>query len=383
MKVLGHQPALDGLRGVAVILIMALHAGVPFSTGGFVGLELFFALSGFLVTKLLLQQRDRDGRFRVGRFLSRRVYRLLPAFAVLLVAVTVAPTVFVVTTGRREILQPLLLQYSNLAQAAGDAGDFGLLQHTWSLALEEQFYVAWALVLLVCSAASDRVIAAVGAALSATSFLLLAMTYVEGPAPSAYYRLDTRAGTLLLGAVAAVAVHRGWVRPGRPLLVGGYVAALGLVVSVPLVSMGAHQAAVFRFGFLLAGLAATAVVITIVLHPDALLARGLRARILTWAGVVSYALYLWHPPLYHWSAELLPGEHWLPPVAVGTAASVAAAIVSLHLVERPALRLRDRRDRSQAHVEAGPEPLGVCHPTTASTATVPATAVASSIGARS
>ena len=225
---IGYVPALDGMRGLAVMAVLAFHGGMAWARGGFLGVDAFFVLSGYLITSLLLAEWEQTGRIALGRFWGRRARRLLPALLLM---------VAVVTLGARTLLPPeevRLLRGDGLAALFYVAnwrmilrgGDYfaqtaspSPLEHTWSLGIEEQFYLVWPL-LMAGLLAGTLAVAARRAALAhaivlcaigaAASTVLLATLYRSDDPGRAYYGTDTRGASLLVGAGLAVLLARRW-----------------------------------------------------------------------------------------------------------------------------------------------------------------------------
>jgi peptidoglycan/LPS O-acetylase OafA/YrhL len=320
MRRLGYVPALDGLRGIAVLLVVGYHVfGLPL--GGWLGVDLFFVLSGFLITTLLLEEHSATGAIRLRAFYVRRVRRLAPALVALLagyVAICAARGVDGFALVARWGL------YTGNVYAAfwpGVTEHLVGLNHLWSLAQEEQFYLVWPAALLVLRRMRNPV---AGLALLATVLVVYREALVAAGASDArvYFAPDTHLEGLLLGAALAFR-HR-----DRPV-----------TVARPLVAIAAGVAA------LLAALIPTPFAIPLVLPPFELAALVLIAaavggtlrlpRPLIWLGGISYSLYLWHFVVFwafHW-------QHRLLTVAV----SVAAAYASTRWIERP---FRHRRGAS-------------------------------------
>src|SRR3954452_6670592 len=213
---LGYIPGLDGLRGIAVIAVLLFHGGVTWATGGFLGVDMFFVLSGFLITSLLLEERWRTGTIGLSHFWSRRARRLLPALLLLLAAMaayaTWVPTDTPLGALRRDVLATLA--YVSNWHFILDGGSYfarnappSPLRHTWSLAIEEQFYVLWPLLFIAVARGKHRltklaVFIGVGIAAS-----IGAMAYLYHPGADSsrvYYGTDTRAHVILIGCGLAV-----------------------------------------------------------------------------------------------------------------------------------------------------------------------------------
>lgn len=367
---IGYRPALDGLRAVAVLAVMLYHAGVGWARGGFLGVDVFFVLSGFLITLLLLREWDRTGRLDLRAFWLRRARRLLPALFVVLVAV--AGYALFLPPAQQQVIRgdtfATLAYVSNWWFIAEGSSYFARfveaspLRHTWSLAIEEQFYLLFPLILgLALRRLSSR--AALRAALvlgSLASAVLMAALHDPAADPSrAYYGTDTRLQGLLLGAALATAL------PARATAVGPmYGRVLGRLVplswtgpawlglaGLAVLTARAHELspAMYRGGFLLAAALTCLVVAGVSLSPESSLARVLSVRPLVAVGVVSYGLYLWHWPVFVVLTAERTGlsEPWL--LLVRFAVTGLLAVASYRFVEEPirTRRLQARFTRTQ------------------------------------
>lgn len=281
---LGRRAALDGLRGLAVLLVVASHAGfTPPSAGGVVGVTVFFTLSGFLITALLLAERDRGG-VRVGKFYERRARRLLPALFAMLAAVSVLSLAMGMRTADvARGLVPTALYYGNWERATGE--HLANWSHTWSLAVEEQFYLLFPLLLI---AARRHLVAAcwLGVGWAVVGRLVL----WDGGAglDRVYYGTDMHIDALLVGALLATWMHGRSERDSHPRVALVLVAAL-----VALAFVGGDLAIFVGLPTLVPILAAGVLWCT---------AQGAGSRLLSWrpltyVGGRSYAIYLWHYPL--------------------------------------------------------------------------------------
>lgn len=307
-----YIPALDGIRALAVIAVVLYHLNMSWAQGGFSGVTVFFALSGYLITHLLLVEFRSTGRIDLVHFWMRRVRRLVPATVTLAVVIACLCTIFnhVMLTKMRPDILPSLLFFNNWWQLAQNVsyfaalGDPSPLTHFWSLAIEEQFYVLWppllfALLSFKVKPRDVRIIVGVLAAASA-----LAMAILFDPAADAsrvYYGTDTRAFSLLLGALLALAPERFHARvravrtkaPGL-LDLAGVAAIAGLAVMT--YATNGYGPFMYRGGTLVATLL-TLVLIVSAVQPKGVLVSVLSSKPFTWLGTRSYSIYLWHYPL--------------------------------------------------------------------------------------
>ncbi len=355
-----HIRALDGLRGLAIVGVLLFHGG--HLRGGFLGVDLFFVLSGFLITSLLLAEHSRTDRIALGAFWARRARRLLPAlvlvlfFVALYAVVWADPTAY--TTIRDDALATLGYVANWRAIAVGN-DYFSLfasqspLEHTWSLAIEEQFYVVWPLAFFGIAAWWHRRTAAAvlvtALVLGATSTGLMVLLYKAADTSRAYYGTDTRATALFAGiAVAAAIALWGHVR-GRVLRVALEVTAIGALgaLAYAWTSVGGGFPRLYHGGFLATGIAA-AVIILAAIHPQrGPIAVALSFPPLCWLGLISYGLYLWHWPIDVILYPARAGFNGWPLFATQSAVAIAIATASYVLVEAPirhgALRPRQWR----------------------------------------
>ena len=339
VSALPYNPALDGLRGVAILLVMLSHAHAPLFDGAFYGVDLFFVLSGYLITTLLLQELQRNGRLDYWRFYRRRLWRLTPALALFLLAYCVfAPMLW---PELRDIYSDALLSLLYLADYGIAFFDNpGTLLHMWSLSVEEHFYLAWPPLLVILARFVPR-----GRLWQATLGLLaLAWAWrvlwvLQGQQfYEVFFRFDTRATGLLAGSLlAALLLERpAWFEALRRQLTH----FMWLVLAVPLLMAQAWD----DMNTLLWGMTvvecAAAVLLLAVLRRDGAVYEMLSARVLVVLGKLSYGIYLWHYPVVRYLRADLP---WPAVVALTLAISTALAALSYYTVERWALRQRDAR----------------------------------------
>jgi peptidoglycan/LPS O-acetylase OafA/YrhL len=331
-----YRPALDGVRAVAVAAVLLFH-GAAFLPGGFLGVDAFFVLSGFLITSLLLAERDRHGRIRLTAFWGRRARRLLPALLVLLLVTVVGAHYLLPADNPMRLRWDALSALSYVAnwrmiyQGGGyfdQTAPASALQHTWSLGIEEQFYLLWPLLLLVIPRRFLALSCCAGALLSAG---VMALLYDPFDADRAYFGTDTRAQALLIGGVFAARALSRWVPAaaatlGAPLFLFALVRADG------------SDAWLYRGGFLLVALAVAGVIAYAVTSPRGLIARFLALSALVWVGQISYGLYLWHWPLYQFLTAERTGMSGFNLLAFRLAVTIAVAYASYLLIEQPIRR---------------------------------------------
>ena len=346
---LPYLPGLDGLRALAVTAVLLYHADQRWLPGGFLGVEVFFVISGFLITSLLLAEWRERGRIEIGAFYLRRARRLLPALFLLLLGVLAFTAAFApeeVTELRRDALAAAGY-FSNWQLIFGGQSYFEsvgrppLLRHLWSLAVEEQFYLVAPLFLAFgLRLLGRRVTAAVLLAGAAGSAALMAALYDASAGPSrVYYGTDTRATGLLLGAALALVWAPASLEGRRAAWVLDALGAVSLgALAILLFRLDQYDPLLYRGGFVLAGLS-TAGLIVAASSPGARAGRLLGWAPLRWAGLRSYAIYLWHWPVFMLTRpELdiaLDGPALL---AVRLAVTAALAEASYRLVETPVRR---------------------------------------------
>jgi peptidoglycan/LPS O-acetylase OafA/YrhL len=343
------MPGIDGLRALAVAAVFVYHAHASWLPGGFLGVDLFFVISGYLITSLLLSEFGHTGRVGLGAFWARRARRLLPAVFVLIAACLIAGFAF--ERGQVELRWDALASIFYVAnwrfilEHESYFAQFGrppLLRHLWSLSVEEQFYLLWPPLLVLGLRLRRRFIVPsllAVAALASTAWM--AFLYDRDPTDVSrvFYGTDTRAAPLLIGSLLAFA----WVPSNLPSLGPRWIRrgldsvsmlALGAVVFA-FVSIDDHDTDLYHGGFLLLAVCASLLLATVA-HPQSVLGRVLARPIPRWLGQRSYAIYLWHWPVL---AFTRPGidvrmSHVLL-FALQVGLTLVLADLSYRLIERP------------------------------------------------
>jgi peptidoglycan/LPS O-acetylase OafA/YrhL len=357
----GYWPALDGLRAISVLGVIAVHSGLHWGHAGGFGVQVFFVLSGFLITSLLLRESNRSGRINIASFYRRRALRLFPALAVFLL-VCGAVSLPISAAFRSQTLSaiPFSIFYSfNWVQALTDP-PIGLVTHTWSLAIEEQFYLVWpllvVLILRLGGGAKTLFAVAIGAALLSATWAALLWANGHNVA-RIYYGSDTGAVPLMFGCAAGILyVSVKWEGLTRRVCqVAGVIGFLMMIVGFvkswpPAEAYGAGVTAIFAFGVAgaILGLAAAPVrplEVVLSISPLVLLGR------------ISYGAYLWQGPVLMLLAAYLHLSTWLL-LAAGLLLTVLVSFASYRFVERPFLRMKNgwQTNRPLASVPAGGTP---------------------------
>ncbi len=348
-----RAPGLDGVRALAVLAVMGFHEGVSELSGGFLGVDVFFVLSGFLITDLLVSQYDRLGRLDLKDFWSRRARRLLPALALMLIVVSAAATVIEPGQGAslRLALLAAVTYTSNWYQILHHVSYFaslGLftkpppLDHLWSLAIEEQFYLIWPLILwlLILRLNGRRARVTATLILAAMSALAMALEYSPGDPSLVYYGTDTHASALLIGAALALALPLATVA-SLPTAHVRRLDAAGVVGLVLLAWAAGHfsgaDPAVYPVGLILAAVGAAGLVVAAASTGVIAAMTGLPP--LRWVGIRSYGIYLWHWPVIALAGAIIgagANSAWM--WFIEAAVSIGLACVSWRFVETPILR---------------------------------------------
>jgi peptidoglycan/LPS O-acetylase OafA/YrhL len=360
---IGYMPGLDGLRALAVFAVIAYHLNLTWAPGGLLGVSLFFVLSGYLITDILLTQWERSGSIDLRDFWLRRARRLLPALFAMLAGVMSWVAIFTperLAALKQEMLAAvcyvgnwyLIFHDVSYFERFGPPSPLG---HLWSLAIEEQFYLLWPLLLGLALRFLPRRKWIIGgtAAVALLSAAAMALIYIPGHDPSrVYYGTDTRAFALLAGAVLAMiwpSRRMSADLSGKKRLALDAAGGMGLLaVIVMIAKTNQYQTFLYQGGLLLFS-AAAACVIAALAHPAGRLGRIFGWRPFRWLGKCSYGIYLWHYPVIVLTSPAVNTEGPdLMRAFWQIAASVILAALSLRLVEEPIRYGRRKRSRDRA-----------------------------------
>ena len=372
-----YIPAIDGLRAVAVIAVMFYHLGFTWIPGGFLGVDLFFVISGYVITRLLLDSIAQSGGLDLRGFYIARARRLLPALIFMLVSTTIAIGIWAPDTIKRLLIDTpfsltgtmnwwLVARQQDYFEAIGRPP---LLQHTWSLAVEAQFYFVWPLILyFILKRFGKKHIPLASLAIAAASGITLLLVSVSLDASNAskvshvYFGTDTHSIGLFLGAALAVS----WIpqnfttqvsKKAQDFIDGvGFLGFVGILAAFLLIDE--NQPTLYKIAFPLAGICGAAIIMSVV-HPASRFAPVLQNPVFLWIGERSYAIYLWHWVIFQVTRPSvdLAGKEWAL-YSLRILIVLALSDISLRYVELPirrgviqywwkGLKYRTKKERSQ------------------------------------
>ncbi len=364
-KKVQYWPAFDGIRGIGMALVLMYHWLFSWTGGFFYGLTPFFALSGFLITTLLLSERERAGKVDFKRFYQRRAYRLLPALFTMLTLYLIVDFFLLHDVGRwlKSVVWALIgMSYVTNFALIAHVTELGELVHLWSLAVEEQFYLIWPpiLLLLLRRGVAYRTLAWGCVAAFVGSGLIRWWTY-QGPTNThhAQYGFDTRGGEILIGCAVALLIWdmRGALsaRGAQLLRIAGHVAFVTIALHMVFPLNGrTHQLTEiypYRLGFSVVAFCAAILVANIRLTPGSWWQWILEIPVFTHLGKISYGLYLFHLPIFRLMAIHTDLEG-APLHLLQFGLSVVAGELSFRYVEEPWQR---RRDRARVTANTSPQ----------------------------
>lgn len=335
-----YRPEIDGLRALAVLPVLLFHANISFFQGGFIGVDIFFVLSGYLICAILLQE-NRNGTYKISKFYERRARRLLPAFFTVLLVTTIAACILLQPAPLSDYGQSLMAAtgiganyffYYTLDYFAVAAENWALL-HIWSLSVEEQFYIVFPILLTACfrfgGQAKEQWVRALMWGVFFASYALMVTALSRGNENWGFFWTPARAWELLAGGLLALHTHQ---LPRSPLskqagsLLGLALIITAIVTFSPDTTYPDHHTLVPIVGTMLLIAFAT---------PETWVGRLLSLKPLVWIGLISYSLYLWHQPLFALTRlsaarDVLPHEYLMLCVV-----AVVLATLSYHYVEKP------------------------------------------------
>lgn len=342
-----YSPQLDGLRGVAILFVMLFHAEVPCFVGGFIGVDIFFVLSGFLITTILVREYERYGSVSLKNFYARRVLRLAPALLLLLVTFCLYSLFFLdEAKAKSNYIDALIsLAYlSNWARAFSvHPPDF--LGHTWSLSIEEQFYILWPLMLLLMLALlkNRKTVFAITVALAVSSSLFrIYLSFIGAPVERLYNGLDTRADALIAGCALGLflslelAGKNGIARFRKQLFITALFSCFCLSLFV--CNADWRNQNMYYIGFFAVEIFTAVLILEIVTNKEGAFALFFSRKWLVWIGSVSYGLYLWHHPVFCIIKSL--GYNRLTITIAGSLITFMIAVLSFYFLERPVLSFK-------------------------------------------
>ena len=352
--------ALDGLRALAVVAVLASHT-LNIAHGGFLGVDVFFVLSGYLITSLMIREHETTGRIDFAGFYRRRAARLIPAYLFMLVITIpfiVGPAHLVGRLPWPVAVASTALYAANWAQAA-DVDNLGPFLHTWSLSVEEQFYLLWPIAFVVLSRRAHRMVRRLGVAVVAVVVARM-VGFAVHPGIWPYFATITHSDGLLVGALLAVllawrtnrsagrrASRRADVAPTLSGRLGGERPAAflawggGALIALAMLALNIPDPGTMYAGLTLSAVASALMVRHLVLSPDGVMSRVLSLGPLVAVGRVSYGLYLYHMPFFLWMQRLHRGMAQTLVAEVG--ATVVVTVFSWFTIERPAQRWVARR----------------------------------------
>lgn len=349
---LKYNPALDGIRALAVAMVVGFHACVPGDSGGYLGVDVFFVLSGFLITSLLLEEVRATGTIDLRGFYWRRLLRLTPALAsMLLVYLVVAPFVWPKVPFWVD-LRDVLISLFYLADYASAIWSVPLrLRQTWSLSVEEHFYLVWPLLILCLTRLSSRRRMAIALGcmyLLFSGWRIYCDLHGATGYEDSYYRFDTRLSGLTVGGLLAVVLSSNRVLHKKRADLLAFVALS--VIALCSWHYRVESTAALTVGMAAVEFATLAMIYIAVNSRGSLLYRLLSLPAMSYVGRMSYGIYLWHYPIFVYMWDKWP---WYEIVVIGGLASFALAVLSYHSVESIARSYRRRNARTLQPAPAG------------------------------
>jgi len=344
----GYVPELDGMRGFAILAVMVFHAISHIFTGGFIGVDIFFVISGFLITALLIKEYDRYEHIGLKNFYFRRILRLGPALIFFLLVYSIASFwLFEHWKALSNVTDSLIALFymSNWARAF-DIHTPDFLGHTWSLSIEEQFYILWPLTLrfLLKKIPSRKTILILVSSVAFFSWMLRIILSINGTSVERLYNgLDTRADSLLMGCALGIAMSSNLISSNiqhKFSTILKYISPLAALILIIVIFTAKEGSMSYYYWLLfLVEVLAVILILNIFLARNSILSRIFSNKQLVWVGSISYGLYLWHYPIFRWIGSYY---HFSIVITIGTIATFIIATASYYLLEKPFLKLKNK-----------------------------------------
>jgi len=342
-----YIPEFDGLRGVAILGVILFHAGAPFLKGGFIGVDIFFVLSGFLITSFLIKEFDKYDSINIKNFYVRRILRLIPALLFLLI--TYCFISFLLLSGeaaKKNYIDALISFFylSNWARAFSiHPPDF--LGHTWSLSIEEQFYMIWPIILLTMLRfrIKRHYIAIITSSIALLAWMLrIYLSVNSASAERIYNGLDTRADALMIGCTIGIAIYSGLINENAKKTIEKLLISL-CPISIFCLSMLSIVARwdspwMSYLGFTIVEIMSSILVFDILINEQSVIRKFLLNVGFVWIGKISYSLYLWHYPIYR-TMKAMKYDGFTTFI-VGTILTFIMSMFSYYVIEKPILKFK-------------------------------------------
>lgn len=346
---LSYIPELDGMRGFAILLVMNFHAETTYFQGGFIGVDLFFVLSGFLITSLIINEYDSSSSLNLKNFYMRRLLRLGPALFLLLLVFSLLSIIFLSTDKARSNLVDTIISLfylSNWARAFSiHPPDY--LGHTWSLSIEEQFYILWPIALLTMLRTFKNrwAIAILAFVLAGSSWLLRIYLIHYGASYERLYNgLDTRADALMIGSLLGIILSSNLLSDRTKNILSkwleffSYFAVLALItITVNLVWTNPQ---LYYWVFFIVEILTATLIFNLIINKNSVLHKVLSMKWIVWVGSISYGLYLWHYPIYKTMQNLQYSP--IEVLVYGSLATFMVSAGSFYILEKPILKWKNR-----------------------------------------
>lgn len=348
-----HKPALDGLRAFAVLMVMwfhAYHLKSDYFQGGGIGVDIFFVLSGFLITSKLLSEYNLNGTISLKLFYARRLLRLYPALLLLILGYLIFTLIF-----QPKLLNPRSIDslcavfYTGNWLRAFQIRNLSWLGHTWSLALEEQFYLLWPLIMIIAlrSKSGVQTLLRTAIVIGVFSFLSKILLLYMGTNSARFSEgLDTRADTIMFGCLLAILSRSEYApRLSKPYRAVKHLTPLALFIFLMIHFFNdpnnLHRSLII---IPFVGVFTSLVIFSLLLEEKTLTSKLLATPVFVWIGQISYGLYLWHYPIMRYIRDLKFDSIYI--LIYGSLFSFLAAVISYYLLEQPVLKLKKK---FQAH----------------------------------